>query len=224
MSLSFGIVILAAGSSCQQGRPKQLLPYLGRTLIEHVTRTAIASGASEVVVVLGPNSQEIQPKLIGLPVRIVVNRDWHEGLSSSIRCGVGALGTDIQSAVIALGDQACVTPDLFRDLAQRQLETGAPIVASSYDGIVGAPSSFHRSMFPELMALNGIGGARELIRQSSILVETIEFSAGNVSVEETAPTCRIYSPAGVPIPRDVFQEPQDARAPPAYLKVWSFAA
>lgn len=224
MSLSFGIVILAAGASCQNGRPKQLLPYLGRTLVEHVTRTALASGAREVIVVLGANAQQLQNKLTGLPVRVVVNKDWEQGLSSSIRCGVGALGPSIQSAVIALGDQACVTPDLFRDLAQRQLETGNSIVASSYDGIVGAPSSFDRSMFPQLMGLNGIVGARELIRQSSVPVETIEFSAGNVSVEEIAPTRRIYAPSAVPIPRDVYQEPQDARAPPTNLTVWSFAA
>ena len=224
MNVPFGIVILAAGVSCQNGRPKQLLPYLGRTLIEHVTRTAIASGAREVIVVLGVNAEQIQHKLIGLPVRIVINKEWEQGLSSSIRCGVGALGPEIRSTVIALGDQACVTPALFQDLAQRQWETGLPIVASSYDGIVGAPSLFDRSLFPQLMALKGSAGARELIRQSSGPVETIEFSAGNVRVEEIAPTRRIYSPSAVPIPRDVYQEPQDARAPPEQRLLLSFAA
>jgi len=142
MNQNFGVIVLAAGASANRQRPKQLLPYLGKTLIEHAARTALASGAREVVVVVGSDAQAVREKLKHLPVRVVFNREWSEGIASSIRCGLVALGTNVDCAVLALCDQPRITPGLLRDLAQRQIETGSSIVASSYDGVLGAPSAF----------------------------------------------------------------------------------
>jgi molybdenum cofactor cytidylyltransferase len=215
MDHRFGVVILAAGASAHVKRPKQLLPFLGRTLVEHAARTALASGAAEVIVVIGFESDAIRQKLKGLPVRIVLNRQWKEGLASSIRAGIGVVSQKTERVVIALADQPRITPDLLRDLASRQKQTGIPVVASSYDGVIGAPTAFGAEMFPSLLALQGNRGARELIRCATVPVETIEFSGGNVELADQS-DLRATSP---PLKPEELQSGtrrgRDARAPPS---------
>jgi len=214
MDQKFGVVILAAGATARRGRPKQLLPYLGRTLIEHATRTALASGADQVVVVVGSDAARVCKALTGLPIRIVLNQEWSEGLSSSIRFGIAALGDDFDCAVVALCDQPRITPELLRSLARRQFENQAQIVASSYDGVIGAPCAFSAELFPELLALHGDSGARDLIRTSLVPVETIEFTAGNVDVCDSAPLKRFIPSTRIESPREACRENRHARAPP----------
>lgn len=160
-----------------------MLPYKGMTLVEHAAKTALASGADPVVVVVGADADSVREKLSGTSAKIVDNRDWREGMGSSIRCGVGAMPPEVECVVIALCDQPRITSDLIRELATRHKETGAPIVASSYGGVVGAPSAFGRSLFSNLMALKGDSGARDLIRNSPAPVETVEFGGGNLDVD-----------------------------------------
>lgn len=209
----FGVVVLAAGGSARLGRPKQLLPYLGRTLVEHAVRTALASGASEVVVVVGANADAIRVRLAGLPVRIVNNREWAEGMGSSIRRGVAALGPDVSSAVIALADQPRITPDHLRSLAGA-LGEGTALAASSYDGVVGAPCAFARSEFPSLLGLTGDAGARFLIRQAGDALATIAFDGANVDVD-TSEDFKALVPDWDAVPvEEVSHDPHEARGPP----------
>lgn len=209
--MPFGVVVLAAGGSSRFGRPKQLLPYLGRTLVEHAVRTALASGAAEVVVVVGAEGPEIRRRLQGLRVRIVTNEAWAEGMGGSIAKGVAALGDGIDSTVIALADQPRITPEHLRALAIRA--GTEPIVASSYDGIVGAPCAFGRSQFSRLLALKGEEGARHLIRSSDVAV--IEFAAANVDVDTPSDYHALVPEAEAAAPSEPIRDPNATRGPPA---------
>jgi len=183
MTDRFAIVILAAGRSSRLGQPKQLLRYQGKTLVEHAASTALASGAHEVVVVVGAESERVRAVLSSLPIRIVENPDWQEGMGVSIRCGVASLLPDSGCVVIALCDQPKITADHLRHLVESCLESGSAIAASSYAGTLGAPCAFARSMFPNLLALQGDAGARDLIRNSQNQVAVVEFDAGNLDVD-----------------------------------------
>ena len=224
MTQDFSVIVLAAGASARRQKPKQLLPYLGKTLIEHAARTALASGAREVIVVAGADAPAIREKLKRLPVRLIFNRDWADGIASSIRCGMDALGPEVSCAVISLCDQPRTTPELLRDLARRHFETGSPIVASSYDGVLGAPSAFGSDVFPELKSLKGNAGARDIIRRSTVPVETLEFPAGNVDIAEPASLPWVLLPETTESPRDKYLDPTQARAPPPATDHSSFSA
>lgn len=178
----FAVVVLAAGGSARLGRPKQLLPYRGRTLVEHAVRTALASGAHEVVVVLGAETEAVREKLRELKVRFVHNREWAEGMGGSIRAGIASLSGEIDSVVVALADQPRITPDHLRALAEKVGNDEFSIAASSYDGVLGAPCAFARSQFSRLLSLSGDAGARALIRGQSG-VATIAFDGANVDVD-----------------------------------------
>lgn len=173
-SAVFAVVVLAAGAPQKGKRLNQLCPYVGGTLVEHAARTALASGAAEVIVVVGDYAEEIRRRLRRLPVRVVVNRDWKEGISSSIRCGISKLRSEPDAAVLYLCDQPHVTPRHLSSLAKRVLTAdGPPIVASSYDGVLGAPSAFAGSIFPRLLELTGPAGARQIIRSADVWVECL---------------------------------------------------
>jgi molybdenum cofactor cytidylyltransferase len=224
MSQNFAVIVLAAGASAQRQKPKQLLPYLGKTLIEHAARTALASGAQEVIIVAGEDAPTLREKLRRLPVRVIFNRDWAEGIASSIRCGINAVRSEVGCAVISLCDQPRTTPALLQELAQRHFATGAPIVASSYDGVVGAPSAFGSDVFSTLISLQGNTGAREIIRRSAVPVETVEFRDGNVDVDVPEAIHWVLLAGIAEAPRDMYRDPKEARGPPQATNTSSFSA
>ncbi|HEV3326841.1 MAG TPA: NTP transferase domain-containing protein, partial [Puia sp.] len=83
-----GTIILAAGNSSRLGRPKQLLPYRGKTLLTHVVAEALAADMQPVVVVTGAYQEEIRDFLKGQPVSIIHNPHWETGMASGIVAGL----------------------------------------------------------------------------------------------------------------------------------------
>ena len=178
----FGVVLLAAGESRRMGVAKQLLPYRGGTLVEHAARTAMGSGATEVVVVVGSRAEEVRQSLQGLELKIVENPDWQNGMGTSIARGISALGESIAAAVIALADQPRITSEHLQVLAAQ----ARPVAASLYDGVLGAPCGFARSEFPRLRELTGDQGARHLLRNGEIPVEAVPFEPGLLDLDTLA--------------------------------------
>jgi len=159
-----GVVLLAAGSSTRMGSPKQLLKFRGKTLIRHAAETALASGCRSVIVVLGARAQQIREELSDVPVEIVENARWQEGMGTSIQTGVCvAEDLKLDGAILALADQPLVTPEILSNLVSEHERTGKPIVASAYAGTVGVPVYFARSHFAQLLALQPSQGCKGVI-------------------------------------------------------------
>lgn len=163
-------LLLAAGASTRMGRPKQLLTWQGKSLIQHaVAQIQLAAVAQKIVVVLGANQELIAPELSGLQVEHIINPDWQEGMGSSIRCGVGYLvspgAAAWQGICISLVDQPLVQAPQLRALYEHWQTQQQPISAASYDGVLGAPALFGAAYFPALLALGGATGARQLLQQ-----------------------------------------------------------
>ena len=176
--LRFGAVVLAAGASTRMGEPKQLLRLDGRTLLRRTVDTLLASPAWPVVVVLGAHMESIQPEVARLPVLIVENREWAEGLASSIRTGVSVLeafSLSLEAALLVLCDQPNLSPDAITRLIEAHHRTGKSIVAARYAGHPGPPALFARSHFHELMELRGAGGARPLLARHAELLATVDL-------------------------------------------------
>jgi molybdenum cofactor cytidylyltransferase len=168
-------VILAAGESRRLGRPKQLLPVGEKTMVEHIMEVALSSPFQEVVVVLGHQAEKIRPLLRG--VKVVVNEEWPQGLSSSLCAGLGTLSPQFEACLFFLADQPKVTPQLVESLITRHRCTLAPIVAPRFRGQRGNPVLFARPLFPELLTLQGEEGGRSLIEKHSHLVEWVEVDS-----------------------------------------------
>lgn len=184
-------IILAAGASARMGRPKQLLPFGGKPMLRRVVETVLASPAEMVFVVLGHRAEEMRAALAGLPVQVVFNSDWERGLSSSLRAGLKALPPYVRAALFVLADQPNLTASLLARLIAHHRQSGAPIVLPISRRERGNPVLFDRTLFPELMSLEGDVGGRMLIERHPNLVAGVE-----ISYEEM--------PADIDTPEDYF--------------------
>jgi CTP:molybdopterin cytidylyltransferase MocA len=121
--------VLAAGASTRYGGVKQ------RELLPAVLAALEQTSVTEVVVVEGAHPLELPG------VRVVGCPDWDRGPGASLRCGLAALGTDVDRAVIVLADG----PDLDPRAVERVLAREEPFVAASYDGARSHPVAIARS-------------------------------------------------------------------------------
>ena len=189
-----GIVILAAGESARMGQPKQLLPFRGTTLLRHTADTALALGAGPVAVVLGAFADAIRPTLENLPALIVENPDWREGMGTSLCTGLRALldaHPDLVAAIFLLSDQPLLSAENLHSLITAHEHTSSAIIASEYDGTLGVPALFHRSLFPELLALADTEGAKKIIARHRGSVATVPFPEGAVDMDTPSDYARL---------------------------------
>jgi molybdenum cofactor cytidylyltransferase len=196
---SIAIVILAAGASTRMGVPKQLLRHRGRTLLRHAVDAALGSTCRPVVLVLGANAQEVLPEVEGLPVEIVKNSDWAEGLSTSIRAGIEALAPapdPPEAVVLTLCDQPFVSSDDINGLVAAYHSTKHSIVASEYAGTVGVPALFARPIWPELANLTGDAGAKRVIQKRLANVWPVSCPHGAIDLDTPEDYDAIYPTEG----------------------------
>jgi molybdenum cofactor cytidylyltransferase len=185
--MNVGVILLAAGGSVRMGRPKQLLPFRGKTLLRHAAETVTASGLRPAVVVLGPDHERMAAELTELPIAVAVNPDWERGIGSSIRAGVlAARASDPDALVITLADLPAVTPGLLWELARVHHATGCAVVACRYGDTTGVPALFARERLAELQALPDASGAKRLIEAAGSDVATVDFPGGNADIDTPA--------------------------------------
>ena len=179
------IVILAAGQSSRLGRPKQLLLFRGKSLLRHCAEEALSTHLP-VIVIIGANSDLIRAELKGLELTVVENQKWAQGMSSSVRCGVEAALQSrevVEGVLLMVSDQPFVSRDLLNRLRRVQDETHAPIACCRYAGRLGVPALFQKTLFSELMLLQGDAGAKKLIAKYKDQVATVSFPEGAIDVD-----------------------------------------
>jgi molybdenum cofactor cytidylyltransferase len=177
-ALRFGAIILAAGASSRLGSPKQLLLLDGQPLVTRAAQAALTAGAWPVVVVLGAHAEKIRPALARLPVIVVENAAWPEGMAASIRTGITTLGQfsrTLEAALIALCDQPAFDAAVIAQLLAAQHTTGRSIVAARYASRHGAPALLLRAHFPALAALTGETGARDLLNGDPTHIAAVDL-------------------------------------------------
>lgn len=157
-----GVIVLAAGESRRYGAPKQLLPFKNKLMLQQVVEVALAAGVGEVAVVLGQAAEEVAPVLRGYPVNWAFNPRYREGMSTSLQAGWRALSPSVSGALVVLGDQPGVGPEVLKALRDAYLAQGKKLVAPSYGGKRGNPVLVDRSFEKEINDLRGDQGARIL--------------------------------------------------------------
>ena len=161
--------MLAAGAGRRFGGAKLTTPWRGGVLLDGALGAAFAAPVWRVTVVSGADPQVpiaaqawaaargFEPRL-----RLIHAQAHEEGISASLRAGVGALAPDCQGVFIFLGDMPLVPKFLALQLA-RALAAGALAAAPSFRGRRGHPVLFSRALFHALGDSVGDEGARSAL-------------------------------------------------------------
>lgn len=176
------IIVLAAGSSSRLGLPKQLLRYKNKSLLRTIVEKALMVQPLELIVVLGFESEKMMDELKDVELRSVINGDWREGIASSVRAGINAVDAGAEGALISLCDQPALTPELLGNLILICTEEN-PIAATEYNQVLGVPACYKRSVFPELLSLQGDTGAKHVISLNKAHVARYPFPDAAIDVD-----------------------------------------
>ena len=177
-------LVLGAGGSKRLGRPKQLLPYGDRTLLDHTVGTARACNFDQLVVPIGGAAAEVREQVDLSGAEVVVNHAYGSGCSSSIAAALGAADPRCEVLVLMLGDQPGVTPATVKSLLDGRGD--APLAVCRYDDGRGHPVAFDRSVFGQLADLHGDKGVWKLLDERADDVVEVRI-AGPIPLDVDTP-------------------------------------
>jgi molybdenum cofactor cytidylyltransferase len=182
-------VVLAAGRSTRMGGANKLLAEIGgKPLVRIAAEQALASRTDPVILVTGHQREQVEAAVAGLDLRLVHNPNFAQGLGTSLRAGVAAVPSDTDGVVVALADMPQVTSTLIDQLiAAFDPEHGALVAVPTVDGQRGNPVLWARRFFPELMAIEGDIGARNLIASYAEAVTEVPVTGTAAFVDVDTP-------------------------------------
>jgi molybdenum cofactor cytidylyltransferase len=157
-------ILLAAGESKRMGEPKQLMPFGQSTIVEQAIDNLLSSAVSEIIVVLGYRAEEVIKTIAARPLRIVINPDYQQGMSTSIIAGLNLVASQSQAVMLALGDQPLVDSQTINRLIAEFYNHDKGIAIPTYQGKGGHPVIFTIKYKQELLELKGDIGGREIIK------------------------------------------------------------
>ena len=155
-------IVLAAGESRRMGAQKLLLPYGGTTVVETVVRKALESGLDGVMAVVGADRDAVRTRFERSPVTIVENRDFRQGMLTSVQAGFAALPADAGAAVVMLGDQPAVPTEAVRAVVRAFRDSGQGIIIPTCGGRRGHPILIAAKYARAVAALDPATGLRQL--------------------------------------------------------------
>lgn len=182
-------LVLAAGQSRRMGTLNKLLIEIdGMPMVRRVVEMLRQSKAEPIVVVTGHESERVAAALAGLPVTLVHNSDYVQGLSTSLKRGIAALPADADGALISLGDMPRVTAaEIDRLIAAFNPVEGRGICVPTRQGKRGNPVLWSRRFFDEMLQVAGDVGARHLIGAYPEMVAEVEMSDDGVLTDIDTP-------------------------------------
>lgn len=176
-------ILLAAGASRRMGPLNKLLaPIGGKPLVRHAAEALVAASLSSVIIVIGYEADKVAAALDGLPVQLVFNPNHASGQGSSVGAGIKALDDDISDVLIGLGDMPLLPFAVLDMLISAHIENEGhmrSITLPTFEGLRGNPVLWGKAFFPELGALKGDLGGRQLLDQHTAaqnLVACTHFS------------------------------------------------
>lgn len=185
--MNTAIIILAAGASSRMGIPKQLLLVDGKTLIKRICDTAMDTPCHPIVTVLGANRNLIRKETERMPITVIDNPQWENGMSSSIKMGLaGAYMTEkaIEAAIFLTVDMPYVNAELINKMIEKaESDEKIEIVACKYDNQMGIPVLFKRGLFTDLLELTGDEGAKKVVMKNKDKTAFLDFPEGKLDLD-----------------------------------------
>ena len=185
------IVLLAAGLGQRMPSLKPLLPFRGKPMISHALENVISQPVAERILVTGHEATSIYQLVQGLPVWVIYNKDYLDGLGSSLAAGIRQASLKTRGYLIWLADMPLLEslPVLHLiDEFLTRMESGQPVICRPvYDQQPGHPVLFSAHFRKELSVLTGDEGARDIIRRNRHALINIPWHNSSCLVDLDTP-------------------------------------
>ena len=170
--------------STRFGRNKLLEMVHGETVIERVVKNSLASNADEIIVVLGHQSKKVRRVLEDRKCKLVLNRNYHKGQSSSVKTGVEGLVDRAEAIMILPGDVALITTRVIDAVIREYLSSNSSIVVASHHGSHGHPILFSKQLFYEVLNIDeSTFGLKSVINRHIDQIKRVEVDSTEVLID-----------------------------------------
>jgi molybdenum cofactor cytidylyltransferase len=164
-------IILAAGLSTRMTYCKLEAEVEGVSLVMRVVRAAVESELGRVVLVTGPESLACLgasgPESVLSKVEMVANLNPERGMASSMRVGLDSLRPEAAGTMVLLADQPGITAEIINELLSEFRRHPDKMVVPFIFGRKTTPVIFPAALFPELKAIIGDVGGRDVLARNA---------------------------------------------------------
>ncbi|VAV91624.1 hypothetical protein MNBD_ALPHA01-869 [hydrothermal vent metagenome] len=178
-------IVLAAGQSKRMGQEnKLLLPFEGQTVLSHVLEQVEQAGFSDTLVITGHQKDRIEQEISRHDAKAVHNDLYEEGISSSVKLGIGALAKDIDAALVILGDMPNISAGILEKIiAAYDPDKGRSIIIPKHNGKRGNPILWHHEFFSDFDRLEGDMGAKILLKDYPEYISEVEIESNAIFLD-----------------------------------------
>ena len=179
-------IILGAGLSQRMGKENKLfLTINGKPMIEWVIESVTASSVSEVIIVGSELSMDKLEKWKSASVKVVENKKYKSGMTSSIQTGVNSANGD--GYMICLGDQPNIQTSTYDQLIKAFNAHENKIVLPFFEGRKGNPSIFPSQFRGDILQHKDPEGCRAIIQGNKSKIYKVEVSDPGVLMDIDTP-------------------------------------
>lgn len=170
---------------------KLLLPFGDKTMLETTLDHILASGADEVVVVVGHEAEKIRALLQHRPVKVTFNPDFATGMTSSIQAGIREASPHAEGFMICLSDMPLIQAATYRLLMEVFIEKKRAeeriIVQPVFENTPGNPVLFSGLYKDDLLALDFPEGCKPLVQSNKAFVVRVDVPTDAVLRDADTP-------------------------------------
>ncbi|MBE7637422.1 NTP transferase domain-containing protein [Sneathiella sp. P13V-1] len=182
-------LILAAGQSRRMGPENKLLALIDdKPILRHVAENLANTGVEQISMVTGHEADQIKSLVWDMPIQMIENPDYAEGLSTSLKAGMKALQDKYEGIIVCLGDMPFVTPDQFQQMIDAfDPVEGRAIIVPTFKGKRGNPVLLSSQFADEVEKISGDMGAKAIISENDHLVHGVEFDSDAIFTDIDTP-------------------------------------
>ena len=178
-------IVLAAGKSTRMGKVnKLLLPFAESTIIGTTVNEIRQSKVEEIIIIENQSTFISEHLPANKQVKIVINEDPDQGLTSSIQCGVKSARQNTTGFLICLGDMPLLKQQDYNLLIDSFLENNSEgIIMPIFEGKRGNPVLFSASFKNDILALKSTGGCKPVVVAHNNAVIEVPFESSNCHLD-----------------------------------------
>jgi Uncharacterized MobA-related protein len=181
-------VILAAGESRRMGKQNKLLLRVGgEAMLVKLVKVVCASDASQILIVIGHEAEQIRQELYDLPINFVYNPNFSKGMTTSIKSGIKEVSQNSDGFLICLADMPYINTSeinkLIHTFVQNRIKEKKLIVVPVFKGQRGNPVLFSSEFRNDILDHKKESGCKGVIMNNSESVMEIQMDNDNMLLD-----------------------------------------